>query len=156
MNDKNKILERINDLRRKFVDEIEFFKFDMLCQLSDLYSWVIGDSETEKPYGFDYGEDMRGVLLNETIKSGIVDPLMKARREGRRYCVDFGSVIPMSKIWDIYGDGTWNPPRSYITTIDIATPDNNFEEEERRIYDFLRGKKMRKDMDMTEESERTL
>ncbi len=155
MDDKNKMLERIYKFKEKFAKKIDDLKFEMLWELDGLLSLAMGDDEPEIPY--DFGKDeMRGVLLNETIKSGIVDPLMKARREGRRYCVDFGSVIPMSKIWDIYGDGTWNPPRSYITTIDIATPDNNFEEEERRIYDFLRGKKMRKDMDMTEESERTL
>ena len=65
---------------------------------------------------------------------------MEARREGKRFCVDFGRTVPTYK-WDKYGDGTWNPPRHYIMTSDIATPDNDFEQEEKNIYDFLRGKK---------------
>ena len=120
-----------------------------------LTSKMLGESEPEREYGFSYGFDMHGVDLNEGVEKGIVEPLMKARREGKRYCVDFGRTVQIYK-WDKYGDGTWNPPIHYIMTSDIATPDNDFEQEERNIYDFLRGKRLEEDMDMSQKGGRTL
>ena len=81
--------------------------------LNFLTSKMLGESEPESKYGFIYGLDMHGVDLNEGIEKGIVEPLMEARRKGKRFCVDFGSTVPVYK-WDKYGDGTWNPPRHYI------------------------------------------
>ena len=123
--------------------------------LNFLTSKMLGENEPESKYGFIYGLDMHGVDLNEGVEKGIVEPLMKARREGKRFCVDFGSTVPVYK-WDKYGDGTWNPPRHYIMTSDIATPDNDFEQEEKNIYDFLRGKRLEEDMDMPQKGGRTL
>ena len=48
------------------------------------------------------------------------------------------------KNWDKYGDGTWQPKRAYIATDDIKTPDNDRMQEEKNIYDFLRGKTIEK------------
>ena len=107
--------------------------------LDYLTSKMLGESVPEREYGFIYGLDMHGVDLNEGVEKGIVEPLMKARREGRRYCVDFGRTVPTYK-WDKYGDGTWNPPRNYIMTSDIATPDNDFEQERERFMIFLEEK----------------
>lgn len=87
-----------------------------------------------------FGNSIHDVDLTETVKTGIVDRLLMARELGIDYAVVVKGVIPMSKTWDIYGDGTWNPNRSYISTQDIKTQDNNRDQEERNIYDFLRGK----------------
>ncbi len=87
-----------------------------------------------------YGENIHDVDLTESIQTGVVERLMSARDLGINYAVVLGNVLPMSKSWDKYGDGTWKPVRDYITTDDIATPDHNRDLEEQKIFDFLRGK----------------
>ena len=86
-----------------------------------------------------YGSNIHDIDLKETIKTGIEDKLMKARELGVPYCVIFGHVVPTTPRWDPYGNGDWNPPREYITTDDIATEDNDREQEKENIYSFLRG-----------------
>ena len=92
-----------------------------------------------------YGANIHDIDLNETIKTGIVERLMKARGMGIPYCVVFGHVVPAGTSWDPYGNGDWNPPRDYITTDDIAREDNNRELEEQNIYTFLRGEEIIKE-----------
>ena len=87
-----------------------------------------------------FGNNIHDVDLLESIQTGVVNRLLIARELGIDYAVVVEGIVPMSKIWDKYGDGTWNPNRSYISTEDIKTEDNNREQEERNIYDFLRGK----------------
>ncbi len=88
----------------------------------------------------NYGENIHDVDLTETIETGVVNRLLTARDLGIKYAVVLGGIVPSTKTWDRYGDGTWKPLREYITTEDIKTPDNNRDLEEQRIYDFLRGK----------------
>ena len=87
------------------------------------------------------------VEQNESIEEGIVKRLLNARDLGVPYAVIFDNVLPLSKIWDKFGDGTWHPKRNYITTEDIADPKNDREKERKNIYDFLRGKKSIKPID---------
>ena len=87
-----------------------------------------------------FGNNIHDVDLLESIQTGVVNRLLIARELGIDYAVVVEGIVPMSKIWDKYGDGTWNPNRSYISTEYIKTEDNNREQEERNIYDFLRGK----------------
>ena len=96
-----------------------------------------------------FGSNIHDIDLNETIQTGIVDRLMKARELGIPYCVVFGHTIPSSRTWDKFGDGTWNPPRDYISTEDIQTEDNDREQEIKNIYDFLRGKKLEEEVKRT-------
>ena len=87
-----------------------------------------------------FGNNIHDVDLLESIQTGVVNRLLIARELGIDYAVVVEGIVPMSKILDKYGYGTWNPNRSYISTEDIKTEDNNREQEERNIYDFLRGK----------------
>ena len=96
-----------------------------------------------------FGNNIHDIDLNETIQTGVVDRLMHARELNVPYCVVFGSVVPSVKTWDKFGDGTWNPPRDYITTEDIKTEDNDREQELKNIYDFLRGKKLEEEVRMS-------
>ena len=89
-----------------------------------------------------FGDNIHDVDLTETVETGIVNRLLTARELGINYAVVVKGIIPMSKSWDKYGDGTWNPRRSYISTDDIKTESNDREQEERNVYDFLRGKEM--------------
>ena len=114
---------------REKIDKLEFVKNQMLYR--------------------KYGSNIHDIDLNETIETGIVDRLMKARELKIPYCVVFGNVIPSGKTWDIYGDGTWNPSRDYITTDDIKTEDGDLEQERKNIYDFLRGKKLEEEVKMS-------
>jgi hypothetical protein len=93
-----------------------------------------------------FGNNIHDIDLNETIQTGVVDRLMKARELGIDYCVVVGGVVPSTKTWDKFGDGTWNPPRDYISTEDIATADRDPEQELKNIYDFLRGKKLEEEI----------
>ena len=95
-----------------------------------------------------YGKNIHDIDLTETIETGIVDRLMKARELNVPYCVVFGNVVPSGN-WDKYGDGTWNPPRDYVTTDDIKTEDRDFEQERKNIYDFLRGKKLEEEVHLS-------
>lgn len=88
--------------------------------------------------------------LRDTIEEGVVKRLLKARELGVKYAVVLGNVIPISKSWDPYGDGEWNPVRKYITTEDIKDPNNDREREKQNIYDFLRGKKAEKKKELEE------
>ena len=88
-----------------------------------------------------FGSNIHDIDLNETIQTGIVDRLMKARELGIPYCVVFGHTIPSSRTWDKFGDG--------ISTEDIQTEDNDREQELKNIYDFLRGKKLEEEVRMT-------
>ena len=139
--DAREAMQRLEELKKTLLGKIDDLRITVLDKIEELGSIILGESELERQ-GFEYGINMHGIDYNETIRSGIVEPLMQARNEGRRFCVEFGYVIPSSKDWDIFGDGEWNPSRRYITTDDIATPDNDREQEEKNIYDFLRGKKM--------------
>ena len=87
-----------------------------------------------------FGNNIHDVDLLESIQTGVVNRLLIARELGIDYAVVVEGIVPMSKIWDKYGDGIWNPNRSYISTEDIKTEDNNREQEEINIYDFLRVK----------------
>ena len=89
-----------------------------------------------------YGNNIHDLGLNENIETCIVQKLMTARELDIPYCVVFGRVMPMSKTWDPYGNGEWNPPRDYITTDDIATEDKDMELERQNIYAFLRGEQI--------------
>ena len=91
-----------------------------------------------------FGKNIHDVDLWETVQTGIVNRLLIARALDIDYAVVVSGVIPSGKSWDKYGDGTWNPRRSYISTDDIKTDDYNKEQEERNIYDFLRGKESTK------------
>jgi len=92
----------------------------------------------------EFGSNIHDIDLRESIKEGIVDKLLKARELDIKYAVVFGYVIPSGRSWDPYGDGEWNPKRTYITTEDIKDKDNDREKERQNIYDFLRGKKAEK------------
>ena len=98
----------------------------------------------------EFGSNIHDVDLSETIADGVEKRLIQAREMGIKYAVVLGGVIPVSKKWDRYGDGTWNPRRSFITTEDLKDPDNNRENERRNIYDFLRGKKAEKKEELQE------
>ena len=91
-----------------------------------------------------YGHNIHDLDLTETIQTGVVDKLMMARELGIDYAVVLENVVPLGKNWDKYGDGTWQPKRAYIATDDIQTPDNDRMQEEKNIYDFLRGKTIEK------------
>lgn len=91
-----------------------------------------------------FGKNIHDVDLTESVKTGIADRLLMARELGIEYAVVIKGIVPISVSWDRYGDGTWNPKRSYISTEDIKTEDNNREQEEKNIYDFLRGKEASK------------
>ncbi len=99
----------------------------------------------EMTLGKKYGSNIHDMGLNESIEKDLVERLMKAREMGIPYCVVFGGITPMTKTWDQYGDGTWNPPRRYITTDDIATEDNDLDKERENIYAFLRGEQIEKE-----------
>jgi hypothetical protein len=92
----------------------------------------------------NYGSNIYDMDYRDGIQKGIVDKLMKARDLGVRYCVVFGRYIPSNSAWDPYVGGNWNPIRDYITTEDIATEDNNREQEIQNIYAFLRGETIEK------------
>ena len=139
--------QRLEELRSTLLAKIDDLRITVSDKLEDLGSIILGESELERQ-GFDYGINMHGLEYGDTVRTGVVEPLLNARSEGRRFCVELG-MVPGGREWDIYGDGEWNPPRPYITTDDIATPDNDREQEERNIYDFLRGKKMEKEVGMT-------
>ena len=85
-----------------------------------------------------YGKNIYDISLTDTIKTGVADKLMQARELDVPFCVIFGAVVPGGK-WDPYEGGDWNPPRDYITTEDIATDNNDREQEMQNIYAFLRG-----------------
>ena len=91
-----------------------------------------------------YGKNIHDVDIWETVQTGIVNRLLIARALEIDYAVIISGVIPSGRSWDKYGDGTWNPKRTYISTDDIKTSDNDKEQEERNIYDFLRGKEIAK------------
>lgn len=91
-----------------------------------------------------FGNNIHYVDLAETIETGVVNRLMLARELGIDYAVVVSGIIPIGRDWDKYGDGTWKPQRFYIATDDIKTQDNNRDQEERKIYDFLRGKPIEK------------
>ena len=86
-----------------------------------------------------YGDNVYDMGMEDTIEKGIVEKLMNARDLDIPYCVVFGSLTPMGTRWDPYGNGEWHPPRDYIATDDIATEDNNREQERQNVYAFLRG-----------------
>lgn len=86
--------------------------------------------------------------LRESIEEGVVKRLLQARELGVKYVVVLGNVIPISKTWDKFGDGEWNPKRQYISTEDIKDPENDREKERQNIYDFLRGKKTEKKQEL--------
>jgi hypothetical protein len=94
-----------------------------------------------------YGKNIYDIELTDTIKTGVADKLMQARELGIPFCVIFGHVVPGGK-WDPYENGTWNPPRDYITTEDIATEDNDRDKERQNIYAFLRGEEIIKNAQM--------
>ncbi len=88
-----------------------------------------------------YGpNNIHTVDLGESIKEGVEDRLLGARKINVGYVVDIEGIVPYGKGWDPYGDGTWNPVREFITTDDIKTKDKDLGVERQRIYDFLRGK----------------
>lgn len=84
-----------------------------------------------------FGSNIHDIDLGETIETGVVNRLMGARELGVDYAVVVRGVIAVS--WDKYGDRRWNPLRGVITTFDIATDDNDREQEEKNIYAFLAG-----------------
>lgn len=102
---------------------------------------IIRDYILEKKYGLNVHE----VDITENVQTGIVDRLMNARERSVEYAVTLDGVVPIGTAWDKYGDGTWNPKKSYITTDDIKTQNKDRYLEEQKIYDFLRGKSSNKD-----------
>ncbi len=92
-----------------------------------------------------YGINIHNVDLNESIQSGIVDKLLNARDANIKYAIILDGVCPLGKSWDKYGDGSWNPKNKVITTEDIKTDNNDKLKEEQNIYDFLRGKPIKKE-----------
>ena len=86
-----------------------------------------------------YGKNIHDMGIDESIQTGIVEKLLNARELGVPYCVVFGGLTPVNTKWDPYGNGDWKPPRDYIATDDIATEDNDREQERKNIYAFLRG-----------------
>lgn len=101
--------------------------------------WVKNDVLVRK-----FGKNIHDMDFGETIKTGVEDRLMQARELNVPYCVVFGCLQPSGTSWDPYGNGDWNPPRDYITTYDIATEENDREEERQNVYAFLRGEILEK------------
>lgn len=86
-----------------------------------------------------FGDNIYDFDLTDTFQTGVVDRLMKARELGIPYAVILKGIVA-GPGWDKYGNGAWHPlRRGIITTYDIATPDNDREQEEKNIYAFVRG-----------------
>lgn len=95
---------------RKQIEELEFIKNDILVKR--------------------FGNNIHDLDLTETVETGIVNRLLNARELGIDYAVVIGGVASAT---------ISNPLRSVITTYDIATVNNDREQERKNIYAFLRG-----------------